>query len=101
MTQEFKPFDEKDDGRRKILTSQHAEIRQCYKELRSMRAVAKKYGVDKRLIQFIVYPERYRALLDSRIEKKAWLLYYDRESHNESIRKLRAKKRKLNLIIKK
>ena len=50
------------DGRRKIPKSEHKKIRQLYSEIHSTRKIAKLYGVDKRLIQFILYPERLAKL---------------------------------------
>ncbi len=100
MPQEFKPYiNEMDDRRRKIPTSEYETIRAKYKALKSMRAVARLYNVDKRLIQFIVYPERKEAYQKMRYKQKIWLKYYDRESHTISIRKHRKRKRELGLVV--
>jgi hypothetical protein len=47
------------DRRRKIPTSEHSYIRERHKNGEGIRELARFYNVDKRLIQFIVYPERY------------------------------------------
>ena len=49
------------DRRRKIATSEHDDIRRRQASGEAMRAIARAYGVDHRLIQFIVYPERLEA----------------------------------------
>jgi hypothetical protein len=56
-------YTEAQDGRRKILTSQHQEVRAKYAAVKSMRKVAAFYGVSKRLIQFIIYPERLALMI--------------------------------------
>lgn len=45
MPQSFLPFQEKDDGRRKILTSQYPAIREFYAKVRSQRKTAKEFSV--------------------------------------------------------
>jgi hypothetical protein len=67
------------DKRIKIPKSEHQTIRDLYKSPEwSMRKIAAKYNVDKRTIQFIVYPER---LAKSR-ENRDWRNYYDKEEVN-------------------
>jgi hypothetical protein len=83
------------DGRRKILSSQYDEVRAKYQSLKSMRATAKYYGVDKRLIQFIVYPERLIALKEWNKKIKHHKKYYDTEKRRDYMRKYRAKKREV------
>jgi hypothetical protein len=46
------------DRRRKILTSEHPYIKEKHRNGESIRKLAKDYNVDRRLIQFIIYPER-------------------------------------------
>lgn len=100
MPQDFKRFtDESQDGRRKIPTTEHKRIRELYQELKSFRKVAKLYGVDKRTIQFIVNPKMYKEFKKKRYQKKPWLDYYNKETHTPAIRKYRAKKRALGLIV--
>jgi hypothetical protein len=88
-------YTEEQDGRRKILKSQHEEIRSKYKSGMSMREVAGNYGVDKRLIQFIVYPERLKKLQEWNKQIKHHKKYYDTEKHREYMRKYRARKKLL------
>lgn len=88
-------YTEKQDGRRKILSSQHEEVREDYKNLKSMRKVASLYGVNKRLIQFIVYPERLKKLQEWNKEIKHHKKYHDTEKRKFYMRKYRARKREL------
>ena len=53
-----KHLPEEIDRRRKILTSEHVYIKQRHKDGEAIIAIARAYGVDKRTIQFIIYPER-------------------------------------------
>lgn len=86
-------YTEQQDGRRKIITSQHEEIRAKYAAIKSMRAVAAIYGVSKRLIQFIVYPERLAKLKAHNIKIKHHLKYYiGGKEWADIMRKYRAKK---------
>jgi len=93
----YKKFTEEQDGRRKILTSQYEEVRAEYRNLKSMRKVARLFGVDKRTIQFIVYPERLEHLKKIHRERKHWMTYYNREQLTNAVRNLRAKKKALGL----
>ena len=85
------------DGRRKLLDDQKIDIKRKYKTGNySQRELAKMYGVSRRLIQFIIYPERLKKLSDIVKREKRWLKYYDREDHNLSMRKNRQKHKELH-----
>lgn len=86
-------YTEEQDGRRKILTSEHEEVRAKYKSLKSMREVARIYGVDKRTIQFIVYPERLKRLQEWNKKIKHHKKYYNTDKRREYMRKYRARKK--------
>jgi hypothetical protein len=87
------------DGRVKLTDEQRKQIPKDYQQYKSIRYVASLYGVNKRLIQFILYPERYAQFQKDRYKKKVWLKYYDKEKHTLAIRKYRAKKRRLGLLL--
>jgi hypothetical protein len=96
-SKEAKPYDRLElDGRRKILPEQHAEIRALYKTLKSQREVARMYGVSRRLIVFILFPERLLALQKKHREEQHWKTYYNKDARRLYMRKYRAKKRLLN-----
>ena len=100
MPQEAKKYQNPiQDGRRKILPSQYEEVRAKYNALESMRETAKYYGVNKRLIQFIVYPERLKTLQDHNKQIKHHLKYYDTEKRREYMKKYRLKKRLAGLMV--
>lgn len=88
-------YTEEQDGRVKILKSQYEEVRTKYASLKSMRATARYYGVDKRLIQFIVYPERLEALKAHNKLIKHHKKYYDKDKWRETMRKFRARKKEI------
>lgn len=98
MSQNFKKYtNPNDDGRVKILKSQYDEVRQLYKAVKSERKVATHYNVSRRLISFILHPERYKAQLKKRSEAKAHLHSYHKEKHTLAVQAYRQKKRAMGL----
>lgn len=86
-------YTEAQDGRVKILKSQYPEVVAKYKAMGSMRAVAGYYGVNKRLIQFIVYPERLEKLKEHNKQIRHWKKYYSTEGRKLEMRKFRERKK--------
>jgi hypothetical protein len=82
------------DKRRKIPESEHEYIRKRYKEHgESQRALARSYGVSRRLITFILEPLRV-AIQKKRVQdEKRWLKYYDKNKHREYMRTHRVNKK--------
>lgn len=98
LADDKKRLPEELDRRRKIPRSERPRIKSMYEsKLYSMRELANLYGVSKRLIQFIVYPERDKELKARVKAEKRWLKYYDKDKHKLAIRRLRAHK-KLNRV---
>ena len=64
------------DRRRKIPTEEHDYIRKRHKEGEAIRAIARSYNVDKRLIQFIIFPERLEVQRKRKHEQKYSQKYY-------------------------
>lgn len=84
------------DRRRKLPRSEHARIRQLYASGKhSQRNLAGMFGVSRRLITFILVPDRERVQKERVKKEKRWLKYYDRETHTENIKNLRDYKRKV------
>lgn len=79
------------DKRRKIPQSEHANIKQMRAEGWSMRKIAARYEVDKRLIHFILFPERLAASRKNR----DWREYYDKDKRRTDMQKHRAHKREI------
>ncbi len=98
MYQGFKKYtDKKMDGRVKVLPEQYPEVIALYRDLKSLRKVAKIFGVDKKIISFIVNPELKERDALRQKNQQHWKIYYDRDKHTVAIRKYRAKKRKLGI----
>lgn len=73
------------------------EDKEDIKELTGMsiRGIARLYGVDKRLIQFILFPERYEKNKRLRKERGGSKIYYDRTKNTITQRKHRRHKQNL------
>lgn len=82
------------DKRVKLSDEQREEIKKI-KGTMTQSSVAKMYGVSRRLIQFIWYPEQHEENKKRRAERGGSAQYYNREEHNESMRKHRAYKKEL------
>ena len=63
----------------------------------SMNAIARKYGVSRRLIQFILYPERAEKNKLDRKNRGGSAQYYDREKYRDYMKKHRHYKQELYL----
>ena len=70
------------DKRTKILPCQKLMIPIWYKEGSGIRAIARMFNVDKRNIQFILFPERKEKNLKDRKKRGGTKQYYDREINN-------------------
>ena len=75
------------DRRRKLSEKDYKKIRQLAKNGYSQRDLAQKFNVSRRLIVFILYPER--------IKKHNWRDYYDRKKHTLAMRKHRKHKKEV------
>jgi hypothetical protein len=82
------------DKRVKLSDEQRQEIKENKLGL-SLSKLAEMYGVSKRLIQFILDPEKQKRNLELREERGGSKIYYDKEKHNESVKKHRRYKQKL------
>ena len=85
------------DRRQKLTPEQRAEIFHRYMtEDVSQRQLAREYGVSRRLITFIVNPEREKRNRELLNKRKAKGMYKpDRKKHTEIIREYRRYKQKL------
>lgn len=85
------------DARYKILPSQYQEIKKSYRKLKSYRAVARLYNVNKGTIKAIIHPNWYLQKQQKRYAKKPWLEQYQKTKSEwcKIMQKHRAKKRKL------
>ena len=84
----YPKYSEKDDLRVKIYKSEHQKIKTLHKGCMAIRAIAREYEVDKRTIQFILFPER----LAKAKENYNWKHYYTKEKRREYQKKHRRRK---------
>ena len=83
----------KNDRRVKLTEQDKADILELTGM--SIRGIARMYGVDKRLIQFILYPERKAKNLLDRKNRGGSMAYYDKDKQKEYIKKHRHYKHEL------
>jgi hypothetical protein len=84
------------DQRVKLTAAEKIEILSI-KEQRPQRTIATLYGVSRRTIQFIWFPEKLMENKLRRAERGGTAQYYDRESNNVSQKKHRDYKKELHL----
>jgi len=83
------------DRRIKLTDEERKHIKKLYKLKMPIRAIARCYKekCSRRLIQFILFPERDKTLKEICKKEKRHLLYYDRIKHTKAIQSLRKYKR--------
>lgn len=100
MPQESRNYTEPmQDGRRKLHPDEYKEVRKAYDELHSQRKVAKLFGVSRRLVTFILDPEKLKVQQRQNILNKHHLKYHNTEKRRLYMRTYRAKKRRFGLMI--
>lgn len=80
-----------EDRRRKLTQAQKDEI-VSLKDAMSIHGLAREYGVSRRTIQFILYPERHAANRAAHENRGGWQQYYDKDQHREAMARCRAHK---------
>jgi hypothetical protein len=89
---------ETQDRRIKLLGCQKLAIIKMYATgLYSINGLAKAWKVSKRLIQFILFPERQQKNLKDRNKRGGSRIYYIKDDHNKAIKDLRKYKQDLYL----
>lgn len=83
--------------RRIKLTEEDKDRIRSLKGTMSINAIAREYQVDKRTIQFILFPERLQRNIQLRQERGGSKLYYDKYKHREAIKEHRQYKQDLYL----
>jgi len=61
----------------------------------SINKIAKMFQVNKRTIQFILFPERLKKNIELRRERGGSMIYYQKEKHSEAVKDHRNYKQKL------
>ena len=88
-------LDKSEDLRVRLTPEDKEDIRQMHRDGRGIREMARLYGVDKRLIQFTVFPERLERNKQLRQERGGSTIYYRREKHTAAMRRHRRHKREV------
>lgn len=70
----------------KMQPHQKEEAKQLHKTGTSINAIARTFKVSKRLIQFILFPERQQKNLQDRAKRGGTMVYYDKDYHKEKIK---------------
>ena len=86
------------DRRRKLTDEDKYNIRRLYEfDHLKVREIARMYEkvCSRRLIQFVLFPERLKTLQDRNRKNQHWKKYYNREQLTKAVRNLRRYKTKL------
>lgn len=83
------------DKRVKLIPCKKQMVHYWFANGISIREIARMFGVDKRLIQFELFPERKEKNLSDREDRGGSKVYYVREKNNKSMKKHRDYKDKL------
>lgn len=83
------------DKRTKILPCQRWMVGFMHSQNCSINSIARFYGVNKRLIQFILFPDRKKKNIEYREKRGGSVAYYKKEKQREYMRTHRKNKRKL------
>lgn len=83
------------DSRTKLLPCQKEMVLFYADKGLSQRKIAKLFNVSRRLIIFIIYPERKEKNYQNRLDRGGSTIYYDREKHNIYMSKHRKYKHNL------
>jgi hypothetical protein len=88
------PMPKSKDRRCKLSESDRELVRSLYGTI-SQRKLAKRFGVSRRLIQFIGDPSKHAANLERRAERGGSAVYYDKDYNTKRVRDHRRYKQKI------
>lgn len=83
------------DRRRKLSEADKASIREEWEAGKAQRQLAREYGVSRRLISFIVHPDKLTEARRLFRERQKEGRYYDKDKHTAQVRKHRRYKQSL------
>lgn len=86
-----------DDKRVKLSLEDREEIKRQYRIVKSQRKLARAWGVSRRLIQFILDPEKKERDLELRKLSGGSKQYYNKEKWRKQMKKHRRRKQELYL----
>lgn len=73
------------DRRVKMLPCQRENVIHLYNRGASITGLGKMYKVNKRLIQFIIFPERAKRNVELKKERGGWKIYHNKKKYNTSM----------------
>jgi len=83
------------DKRTKLLPCQKEMVHYWYAHGNSINSISRMFHVNKRLIQFVLFPERKKKNLEDRADRGGSAAYYKREKHTAAMSVHRKHKEKL------
>ena len=83
------------DRRIKLSQEDKKEIEKCFKDGMSIRAIQRKFKVDRRLIQFVLFPERQKRNVEMRQKRGGSSVYYNKTYQAKKIKATRDYKKRL------
>ena len=88
------------DRRCKYSDAQKQEVKDMYKAGMAQRAIARKTGISRRMVSFILFPERLKLCNQQYKERRKDGRYYNKDAWRETMREHRQYKRKILTKIK-
>lgn len=82
------------DRRTKLLPCQKEMVVHYHNLGYSQRKIASMFNVSRRLVIFVIHPERLKKNLEARHDRGGWKVYYDTQKNNKYQREHRAYKHK-------
>jgi hypothetical protein len=79
----------------KLLPCQKEMVKHWYDKGTSITQIARDFKVSKRLIQFILFPERQKLNLEYRQQRGGSMIYYKKEKQTKAIKKHRHYKKEI------
>jgi len=70
-------------------------IKYWYEKGLSIRGIARMFRVNKRSVQFILFPERLKKNIQDREDRGGWKQYYDKKEHSQAIKEHRNYKKQV------
>ena len=85
------------DRRIRFTEEKKAKASLLYSQGVSLRGIARELGINRRAIQFFLFPDRLKRNIELRKERGGSKIYYDREKNTKAIKNLRHYKQELYL----
>jgi|GEM_PF-812015 len=83
------------DRRTKMLPCQKEMAKWWHERGESINGIARMFKVNKRTIQFLLFPERLKKNVQDRQDRGGWKQYYDKETWKDTMKEHRNYKKKV------